>query len=87
MSKQKKVNPNKQPITAADRNKAVDKAIRLTMAIFLFVMVDRFGFTKEQAKETFDAVLKLSTEVSERRISREDLLNVLEEEYDITELK
>ena len=80
----KKVNPRKRPVSKADLEKAQEQACHLAMAIFLTVLKDRFGFDNDAITEAWDASDKLSKEIGEGRVKLKDLLDVLEEEYDIT---
>lgn len=85
--KAKKVNPRRKPVSEADLKRAKDivsdQAFKLTVAIFLTVLCDDFNFDKEQLNYAWERLNKLSGEVSERRISAWDLVEVLKEEYDI----
>lgn len=83
----KKVNPRKRPVTQADLNRAKeqasDRGVRLAIAMFLTVLKDDFDFDNEKLEYIWQRVEKLSEEVSERRISVNDLLSVLAEEYNV----
>lgn len=83
MSKQKKINPRRIPRTQADVNRVGDDAVKLTLIIFLNVLADKYGFDKGKLHSVLDDVVKLSNEVHERRVSKQDLLTVLSEEYKI----
>lgn len=82
----KRVNPRRRPATAADVKRAKDDAMgqatRLAMAIFLTVLVDKFGGA-DHIREIWAEVLKLSEEILEGRVSVADLADVLNQEYDI----
>lgn len=82
----KRINPRRRPATAADVKRAKDdamgKATRLAMAIFLTVLVDKFGGA-DHIKDVWDEVVKLSEEIIEGRVSVSDLADVLDKEYDI----
>jgi len=86
MSK-KKINPRRIPVSLADMkknaNKATDEAIHLAFAIFLTVLLDYHGFTREQIQDVWHQADKLSEEIMEGRINIRDLLNVLNEEYGV----
>lgn len=87
MSAGKKINPRRRPASEADikRAKAAasDQAVKLSLAIFLTVMKDKFDFDNDQLIEAWAAMNKLSEEIAERRVSAWDLVNVLSEEYGI----
>lgn len=83
MSKKKKVNPRRIPVSRADIEVTKDKSIHLCMAIFLTVLKDDFNFTQDQVVHAWNRIDKLSKEVAEGRINIKDLLEVLSEEYDI----
>jgi hypothetical protein len=82
----KRINPRRRPATAADVKRAKDDAMgqatRLAMAIFLTVLVDKFGGA-DHIKDVWDEVVKLSEEIIEGRVSVSDLADVLDKEYDI----
>lgn len=83
----KKVNPRNRPASLADvekaKKQASGEAISLAIALFLTVMVDKFGYDAESLKAVWDAVNKLSQEVSEGRVNLHDLKEVLVDEYGI----
>lgn len=82
----KKVNPRNRPRSEADVKRAekvaVDKAVHVASAIFLTVLLDKFG-GEEWIPDIWREVNKLSEEISERRVSVNDLTTVLREEYGI----
>ena len=81
-----KVNPRKKPATLADVEKAkryaTEQALITCEAIFLTVLLDRFGM-EDQLKEVWAAVNKLSEEIKEGRVSIHDLVQVLRDEYGV----
>lgn len=83
----KKVNPRRRPCSEADlnraRNKAVEDAIQFVKTIFFTVLLDKYGWNKEQLAEFRDRYVGLSDEIEEGRISYSDLRQVLKVEYDI----
>ena len=83
----KKLNPRKRPATEADirraSDKASDKAVKITLAIFLTVLCDDFSFTKDQIQFAWQRLEKLSDAISEHRINVYDLIKVLSDEYEI----
>lgn len=85
--KGKRINPRRKPATEADvdraRTAAVDQAVKLSQAIYLTVLKDRFSFTNDQIAEAWQAMDKLSQEVCEKRVKLWDLVTVLREESNI----
>lgn len=83
----KKVNPRRRPCSEADlnraRNKAVEDAIQFVKTIFFTVLLDKYGWNKEQLAEFRDRYVGLSDEIEEGRISYADLRQVLKTEYEI----
>ena len=81
-----KTNPRKVPATQADVRRAKEwacnEAVRMTSAIFLTVLCDKFN-GEEYIPDIWDAVNKLSCEIKEKRVSVPDLLMVLRDEYNI----
>jgi len=81
-----KTNPRHIPRTQADCDKAFDLGVREgvsgSTAIFLTVMVDKFG-ESDNVPNIWREIIKLSEEVAEKRVSLPDLKRVLKEEYDI----
>lgn len=81
-----KTNPKKRPATEADvrraKAQAVNDAVRMTSAIFLTVLCDKFGGA-DYIPGIWTAVNKLSEEIKEKRVSVPDLIRTLNEEYDI----
>ena len=81
-----KKNPRTRPATQADVKRAWEKGVLdgvgNASAIFLTVLVDKFGGA-DHVKDVWLEINKLSEEVKERRVSVADLRRVLEEEYNI----
>lgn len=81
-----KKNPRTRPATQADVKKAWEKGVLdgvgNASAIFLMVLVDKFGGA-DHIKDVWLEINKLSEEVKERRVSVADLRRVLSEEYNI----
>ena len=88
MSK-KKVNPRKHLFHMNEQElkkelqKAANNGVGLALALFITVMVDKYGFDQDQVKELWGHLDKLSEEVKEGRVSAWDLKTVLLEEYNI----
>lgn len=83
----KKINPRKRPASMADVEKAkkdaTGEAISLSIALFMTVMVDKYGFDADTLKSVWNDINKLSQEVSEGHVNLHDLKQVLIEEYGI----
>ena len=82
----KKQNPRKRPAPWADvaraKKAASNEAISLAMAIFLTVILDKYG-GEDYIQDIWRDVNKLSQEVSEGRVNLWDLKTTLEEEYEV----
>lgn len=82
----KKVNPRKKPVSAADIEKAkkiaMNNALTLVEAIVFTVLVDKYGL-EDQVFNVWKDSQKLSEEIIEGRVSVNDLITVLKEEYNI----
>lgn len=83
----KKTNPRKRPATMADveraKAKAQDEAISLAIAVFLTVMVDKFGYDADKLKAVWDEINKLSDSIAKGYVNLYDLKQVLADEYEI----
>lgn len=83
----KKINPRKRPATMAEvekaRKDATSEAISLSIAIFLTVMVDKFGYDADKLKAVWDEINKLSESVVNGYVDLYDLKQVLIDEYGI----
>lgn len=81
-----KTNPRKRPASQADvrraETKAVNDAVRMTSAIFLAVLCDKFGGA-DYIPDVWREVSKLSEEIKEKRVSVPDLIRMLDTEYNI----
>lgn len=81
-----KTNPRKRPASQADvrraETKAVNDAVRMTSAIFLTVLCDKFGGA-DYIPDVWREVSKLSEEIKEKRVSVPDLIRMLDTEYNI----
>lgn len=87
MAKKCKVNPRRHPMTEADTRRLMEQsantAVGLSLAIFITVLVDKYGWTAEEVTDIWKHLNKLSEEVKEGRVSAWDLKNVLQTEYNI----
>lgn len=81
-----KTNPRNRPASQADVEKAYrkgqDDGVKLAMAIFLTVMLDKFD-AKDKIEDIWKESNKLSEEIAEHRINLMDLANTLTEDYGI----
>ena len=83
MSKKKKVNPRKIPLSQADVPKIRDEAIHLSFAIFLTILKANFAFDNDQIVFAWERADKLSQEAKDGHINLWDLVGVLKDEYNI----
>lgn len=83
MSKKKKVNPRKIPLSQADVPKIRDEAIHLAFAIFLTVLKDDMNFDNDQIVYAWERADKLSKSAADGWVNLWDLVGVLKEEYNI----
>lgn len=87
MAKKCKVNPRRHPMTEADTRRLMEQsantAVGLSLAIFITVLVDKYGWSREQVTDIWKHLEKLSEEVKEGRVSAYDLKKVLMDEYKI----
>lgn len=83
----KKVNPRRKPATQEDIKKAVaiaqDKALTTSIAIMLTVLCDKEGADAEVMQRIWKEVNDLSDSVAKGYVKIDDLVKVLEEEYEI----
>ena len=87
--KSKKVNPRKHLFHMNEQEfkreleRAANNGVGLALALFITVMVDKYGFSQDDVQELWKHLNKLSEEVKEGRVSAWDLRTVLEEEYNV----
>ena len=83
----RRVNPHRKPMSRALMKKMQDtitgESINLAMALFLTVLLDKFGYEAEELKAVWDEVNDLSDSVAKGYVNINDLLEVLSSEYDI----
>lgn len=81
-----RTNPRKIPRTEADCRKSyargIGDGVRLTRAIVLSVLLDKYG-AEDQIRDMWRDIVKLSEEAKEGRVDLFDLERVLAEEYGI----
>lgn len=82
----KRINPRRRPATQADVQRAKDAATadacRVTLAIFLTVLLDKEGMGTEQLQRIWREVEALSESVRDGYVSAPDLIRVLRDEYE-----
>lgn len=83
----KRVNPHKRPASQADvkraSKQAQEQAVNIAIAMFLTVMFDKFGFDAEQLQRVWKEVNSLSDSVAKGYVNVQDLMTVLDEEYNV----
>ena len=86
-SKRKKVNPRRRPATQADVSRAKQNAVKeacvYAWAIMFTVLLDKENATPEILQRVWGEVDKLSEEIAEGRVSVQDLIDTLREEYGV----
>ena len=84
MAKQKKVNPNRIPVSKADinkaKNKATDEAIERAWSIFFTVLRDKEGYDLEGLQRVWNHVMNLSDSVVKGYATIADLKYILKTE-------
>lgn len=79
--KKKKVNPNRQPVTKADVNrakrKAQDNALKAAWSIFFTVLRDKEGYTLDDLRRTWGEVEDLSDSIAKGYCTVADLREIL----------
>lgn len=83
----KRINPRKRPASQADiiraKKQTQEEAVNLAIAMFLTVMFDKFGFDAEQLQRVWKEVNSLSDSVAKGYVNVQDLIAVLDEEYNV----
>lgn len=83
----KKPNPNKRPCTEADvkraKREATDDALRLSLYITLYVLLDKFGFSEEQLARASQYINRTAQELADGQIKWQDIMTVLKDEYNV----
>lgn len=83
----KKTNPKRIPISAADLAKAKAEACKeatgYAMAIFFTVLCDKAGMTAEQLMDIWDSINELSDSIVKGYVNVADLKYTLKTEYGI----
>lgn len=81
MSKKKKVNKRRIPVSQADidkaKDKATDEAIEHAWAIMFTVLRDKEGFELDDLQRVWMEVLDLSDSIAKKYVTIPDLKNVL----------
>ena len=84
MSKKKKVNPNRIPVTRADLKRAKDEAtnaaIEAAWAILFTVLRDKEGYDVDGLKRVWQEVDDLSDSIAQGYVNVADLKDALKQE-------
>lgn len=87
MPKRKKINPRKIPASQADIKRAkkhiADDVFDASVAMILSALLDKGFLDAEQIHDAWEAINDKSKSVNKGYCSIVDLINVLDEEYDI----
>ena len=70
-------------MTSALMKEISDKAITQSMAIFLTVLLDKEGYDKAGLQRVWREVNELSDSITGRFVTVTDLIETLDDEYDI----
>lgn len=85
--KRKRTNPSRVSATQADilkaKKAAADEAAEMAFALFLTVLGDKYGWSREQMAEYYSKVVYLADSVKQKRVTIPQLLYTLKEEYGI----
>lgn len=83
----KKVNPNRQPMTMAQVNKAkkeaTTNALRRMLYLFLFVLIDKHNAPEEDIKQLVDEVNYYADSISKWYINWKDIEHTVKDEYNL----
>ena len=83
-----KVNPRRKPATQADVEKARREGryegFNGLMSIFLWVMVEDFGFSDDDLKRIQERLMFYLDEIKARRLGLDDIISALAEEHGLT---
>ena len=83
-AKKKKVNPNRQPASQADvekaKHEATDKAVTYAWALFFLSLRDVYGFGPERLKRLWNHICSRAEDVQRGTLDLEDCLKTLEDE-------
>ena len=86
-TKRKRTPPNRIPCTQADvnreRKKAADEGVRLSIAIFLSVLLDKEGYDRESLQRVWKHIEDRSDAVAQGYIKLMDIVQMLKDDYDV----
>ena len=86
-AKKTKTNPYHVPATLGDveklKRECTAKATRYVFAVTFSVLLDKEGFTADDAKRVYDEINELSDSIVKGYINLQDLMTTLETEYGI----
>lgn len=87
MSGKNRTNPNKRPATWADvtraKHAAVEEAVRYAKIIFFTILMDKYGWDKDELLRFWAFSEDLSDSIAAKRVSIADLADVLRKEYNL----
>lgn len=87
MSKSKKTNPRRVPVSKADlaraKQDARDLAVDTAIALFLTVLRDKEGYGPKRIRRVWDEVQELSDSIVRGYVSIDDLKSALRDEAGI----
>lgn len=84
MAKNKRTHRNGQRNpTWAEVTRARHRGVDTAEAIFLTVLLDKFGFDADSIQRFYHEAAELSQEIVDGRVNIRDLANVLRDEYQI----
>lgn len=87
MSKKKKVNPRRQPVTKADLNKAKNKAttdaMRRIIYLMLYILIDKHNAPEEDILQLAEEFNYYADSVDRGYITWDDVEQVVVDEYGV----
>lgn len=82
-----KTNPRRIPCTQADVDRAkaqtTDDALRLSLYITLYVLLDKFGFDETKLARASQYINRTAQELADGVIKWQEIMAVLRDEYNV----